>query len=76
MNSLFETVNRIVGNVDWGEPLTVASCEFPGLNTAISGRTHLNMERELYYLLTTSSHKSSMSGLDLVDHGEEPLLLG
>ena len=32
-DSLFQTVNRIVGNVDWGESLTVVSCEFLGLNS-------------------------------------------
>ena len=32
-DSLFQTVNGLVGNVDWGESLTVAACEFPGLNS-------------------------------------------
>ena len=32
-DSLFQTVNELVGNVDWGESLTVAACEFPGLNS-------------------------------------------
>ena len=31
-DSLYQTVNGLVGNVDWGESLTVVSCEFPGLN--------------------------------------------
>ena len=33
MDSLYQTVNGLVGNVDWGESLTVVACEFPGLNT-------------------------------------------
>ena len=33
MDSLYQTVNGLVGNVDWGESLTVVSCEFPGLNS-------------------------------------------
>ena len=32
-NSLYQIVNGLVGNVDWGESLTVAACEFPGLNS-------------------------------------------
>ena len=35
MDSLFQTVNGIVGNVDWGESLTVVACKFPGLNRAL-----------------------------------------
>ena len=33
MDSLYQTVNGLVGNVDWGESLVVVACEFPGLNT-------------------------------------------
>ena len=33
MDSLYQTVNGIVGNVDWGESLTIAAYEFPGLNS-------------------------------------------
>ena len=33
MDSLFQTVNGLVGNIDWGESLTVVACEFPGLNS-------------------------------------------
>ena len=33
MDSLYQTVNGLVGNVDWGESLTVATCEFPGPNS-------------------------------------------
>ena len=33
MDSLYQTVNGIVGNVEWGESLVVVSCEFPGLNS-------------------------------------------
>ena len=32
-DSLHQTVNGLVGNVDWGESLTVAACEFLGLNS-------------------------------------------
>ena len=35
-DSLHQTVNELVGNVDWGESLTVASCEFLGLNKVVS----------------------------------------
>ena len=31
-DSLYQKVNRIVGNVDWGESLTVVAYEFPGTN--------------------------------------------
>ena len=31
--SLYRTVNELVGNVDWGESLTVVAYEFPGLNS-------------------------------------------
>ena len=33
MDSLYQTVNELVGNIDWGESLTLAACEFPGLNS-------------------------------------------
>ena len=33
MDSLYQIVNGLVGNVDWGESLSVAANEFPGLNT-------------------------------------------
>ena len=32
MDSLYQIVNGLVGNVDWGESLTVATCDFPCLN--------------------------------------------
>ena len=35
MGSLYQTVNGLVGNVDWGESLTIVACEFPGLNNCI-----------------------------------------
>ena len=31
-DSLHQIVNGLVGNIDWGESLTVAACEFPGPN--------------------------------------------
>ena len=31
-DSLYQTINGLVGNIDWEESLTVAACEFPGLN--------------------------------------------
>ena len=31
-DSLHQTVNGLVGNVDWGESFTVVACEFPGPN--------------------------------------------
>ena len=34
-DSLYQTINGLVGNVDWGESLTVAACEFPGPNTLL-----------------------------------------
>ena len=34
-DSLYETVNGLVGNVDWGESLTVVACKFWGLNALI-----------------------------------------
>ena len=34
-DSLHQTVNGIVGNVDWGESLTVAAWEFQGSNTVL-----------------------------------------
>ena len=37
MDSLYQTVNGLVGNVDWGESLTVAACEFRGLNKGEGG---------------------------------------
>ena len=33
-DSLYQTVNGIVGNIDWGESLSIVSCEFPGLNSS------------------------------------------
>ena len=32
MDSLYQTVNGLVGNIDWGESLTVVSYEFLGLD--------------------------------------------
>ena len=32
MDSLYQTVNGLVGNMDWGESLTVVACEFLGPN--------------------------------------------
>ena len=34
-DSLHQTVNDLVGNVDWGESLTFSACEFPGLNSRL-----------------------------------------
>ena len=34
-DSLYQTVSGLVGNADWGESLTVAAYDFPGLNTNI-----------------------------------------
>ena len=33
MDSLYQIVNGLVGNIDWGEYLTVVAYEFPSLNT-------------------------------------------
>ena len=33
-DSPYQTVNGLVGNVEWGESLSVVSCEFPGLNSS------------------------------------------
>ena len=38
MDSLYQTVNGLVGNVDWGESLTVVSYEFWGLNSFVARR--------------------------------------
>ena len=35
MDSLYQIVNGLFGNVDWGESFTVAACKFPGLNKLI-----------------------------------------
>ena len=35
-DSLYQTVNGLVGNIDWGESLTVAAYEFSGLNIALA----------------------------------------
>ena len=35
-DSLYQTVSGLVGNTDWGESLTVAACEVPGLNTSMA----------------------------------------
>ena len=32
-DSPYQTVNGLVGNVDWGESFTVVACEFPGPNS-------------------------------------------
>ena len=32
MDSLYQTISGVVGNVDWGESLTIATWGFPGLN--------------------------------------------
>ena len=32
-DSLYQIVNGLVGNVDWGESLTIAACDFWGPNT-------------------------------------------
>ena len=32
-DSLYQTINGLVGNVDWVESLTVVACEFPGSNS-------------------------------------------
>ena len=29
---LYQIVNGLVGNVDWGESLTIVACEFRGIN--------------------------------------------
>ena len=31
-DSLYQAINGLVGNVDWGQSLSVVACEFPGLN--------------------------------------------
>ena len=37
MDFLYQTVNGLVGNVDWGESLTIVACRFPGLNKVQEG---------------------------------------
>ena len=32
-NSLYQTVNGLVENVEWGESLTIVACDFRGLNS-------------------------------------------
>ena len=34
-DSLHQTVNGLVGNVDWGESFTVVAYKFPGLNRSL-----------------------------------------
>ena len=36
MDSLYQKVNGLVGNIDWGESLSVVAYEFPGLNRRIA----------------------------------------
>ena len=43
MDSLYQTVNGLVGNVDWGESLTIFACEFPGLNSFIDHKHIINI---------------------------------
>ena len=53
MDSLYQTVNGLVGNVDWGESLTVAACEVPGLNTVFSDLVYVQHDgKQLYVVLT------------------------
>ena len=33
MDSLHQKFNGLIGNVDWGESLTVSACDFPGPNS-------------------------------------------
>ena len=33
MDSLYQTANGLVRSIDWGEYLTVVSCQFLGLNS-------------------------------------------
>ena len=55
MDSLYQTINGLVGNIDWGESLTVAACGFPGLNTSLT-------------TLTIDIHKSLQSWTDFQHH--------
>ena len=38
MDSPYQTVRGLVGNIDWGESLTVVACKFPGLNSSRARR--------------------------------------
>ena len=51
-DSLYQKVNGLVGNIDWGESLTVAAYDFRGLNrlTTAFDTTKLK-DRDLGYLL-------------------------
>ena len=42
MDSQYQTVNGLVGNADWGESLTVVSCEFRGLNKWLNDDKYLD----------------------------------
>ena len=49
-DSLFQTFNELVGNVDWGESLTVAACEFRGHDTSIIRSQDLDLKpRGIFY---------------------------
>ena len=39
MDSLYQIVNGLVGNVDWGESLTIVTYEFRGLNRMMDCKT-------------------------------------
>ena len=47
-DSLYQTVNGLVGNVDWGESLTVVACEFRGLNRVFFKNTPKNLAPETF----------------------------
>ena len=47
MDSLYQTVNGLVGNVDWGESLSVVACEFLGLNKTFCRCFDQRMNAEL-----------------------------
>ena len=38
MDSLHQTFNGLVGNIDWGESLSIVACEFPARNSSSARR--------------------------------------
>ena len=51
-DSLHQTVNGLVGNVDWGESFTVVACEFPSLNRVGARRRAASawLAEEIFFL--------------------------
>ena len=61
--SLYQIVNGLVGNVDWGESLTIAACEFQGLNTDLTPQLDQSPRKHVHHFQRTIQDHYQREGM-------------